>query len=452
MRKLGRLLVVALIVSVTASAQSYFATVLKSTGSVYVKPSGETEFNVTAEMGMGLHIGDAIMTGDDGFVAVIFTKDKSMVKIRKNSEVSIREEYSVKTIKVNEGRVLASVTPGVKGSFRVETPTSVASVKGTKFWTVTSSQFGDRFYGVEGNVNVMNLITGVESNMAPGQMIISTPQGQLVNMPVDPSDIPPDVDEDAPKPEQEPQVQPEEQAAKSETTTPPSDIAAAPSEMPAEVAKPDEKSGGSEKPFGMGLGLGSVTINEKIYNQIALRPEFKFGKLAIALDVAIYMDEQGKIRKDEWDQISDYLDKFYYIRWAQQGDPFFAKLGAMDNTTLGYGILMNGYSNTTEYPQVRKIGVHTGMQLGSLGWEAFVANAKEITGPGLLAGRLTYQPLKKIPLRIGGTIVTDVYPYKGLPDSDDDEVADALDMYPEEDDNVVIEELRTTFSLNQRDY
>ncbi|MFH2024653.1 MAG: FecR domain-containing protein, partial [bacterium] len=442
--------------SVTASAQSYFATVLKSTGSVYVKPSGETEFNVNAEMGMGLHIGDAIMTAEDGFVAVIFTKDKSLVKIRKNSEVSIREEYSVRTVKVNEGRVLASVTPGVKGSFRIETPTSVASVKGTKFWTVTSSQFGDRFYGIEGNVNVMNLITGVESNMAAGQMIISTPQGQLVNMPVDPSDIPPDVDEDAPAPEQEPAVQPEEQAAKPNpeptATTPPIDMAAAPSEMPAEVAEPKEKGSSSDKPFGMGLGLGSVTMDDKIYNQIALRPEFRFGKLAIALDVAIYMDEQGDIRKDEWDQISDYIDKFYYIRWAQPGDPFFAKLGAMDNTTLGYGILMNGYSNTTEYPQVRKVGLHTGMQIGSLGWEAFMANAKEITGPGLLAGRVTYQPLKKLPLKIGGTVVADVYPYKGLPDSDEDEVADALDMYTDEDDNVVIEELRTTFSLDQRDY
>ncbi|MBU0712799.1 FecR domain-containing protein, partial [bacterium] len=263
MRKLARLIVVVLIVSITVSAQSYFATVLKSTGSVYVKPSGETEFNVNAEMGMGLHIGDAIMTADDGFVAVIFTKDKSLVKIRKNSEVSIREEYSVRTVKVNEGRVLASVTPGVKGSFRIETPTSVASVKGTKFWTVTSSQFGDRFYGVEGNVNVMNLITGVESNMAAGQMIISTPQGQLVNMPVDPSDIPPDVDEDAPAPEKEPAVQPEEQAAKPKpeptATTLPIDMAAAPSEMPAEVAEPEGEGGGSGKPFGMGLGLGSVT-------------------------------------------------------------------------------------------------------------------------------------------------------------------------------------------------
>jgi len=449
MKKLTRLLLVVLAVSVTTFAQSYFAAVLKSTGSVFVKPSGETEFNVNAEMGMGLHVGDAIMTAEDGFVAVIFTSDKSLVKIRKNSEVSIREEYSVRTVKINEGRVLASVTPGVKGAFRIETPTSVASVKGTKFWTVTSSQFGDRFYGVEGNVNVMNLITGVETNMAPGQMVISTPQGQLVNMPVDESDIPTDPDEEVPEPELEPEVQPEEEVHKPEPTI---DMAAAPSEMPAEVAEPEGEGDGSKKPFGMGLGLGSVTIDDKIYNQIALRPEFRISKLAVALDIAIYMDEQGKIREDEWDEFSDYLDKLYYVRWAQPGDPFFAKLGAMDNTTLGYGILMSGYSNTTEYPQVRKVGIHTGMQIGGLGWEAFMANAKEITGPGLMAGRVTYQPLKKLPLKIGGTIVADVYPYRGLKDSDDDEVADALDMYPDEDDNDVINELKTNFTQIQRDY
>ena len=452
MKKSFKIFSVMVVLTGAIVAQSYFATVLKSTGSVYVRPSGESEFNVTAEMGMGLHVGDAIMTADDGFVAVIFTSDKSLVKIRKNSEVSIKEEYSVKTVKVNEGRVLASVTPGVKGSFRVETPTSVASVKGTKFWTVTSSEFGDRFYGVEGNVSVMNLVTGIESNMAAGQMVISTPQGQIINMPVDESDIPVDPDEQ-PQQQEQPQVQPQEEQVYQPEPTPSTEPVTAPSEMPEELAKETEGgAGGADKPFAMGLGLGSVTIDNQIYNQIALRPEFRFGKLAIALDVAIYMDEQGNIRTEEWDQVSDYIDKFYYIRWGQQGDPFFAKLGAMDNVTLGYGILMNGYSNTTEYPQVRKVGIHTGMQMNKLGWEAFMANAKEITGPGLLAGRVTYKPLKNLPLRIGGTVVADVYPYKGLPDSDDDEVADALDMYPDEDDNDVIDELRTAFNPAQRDY
>lgn len=435
MKRLAKLVLIMSLASIAAWGQNYFATVLKASGAVFVRPSGEAEYNVTAETGMGLHAGDAIMTGEDGFVAVIFTKDRSLVKIRKDSEVTIREEYSVRTVKISQGRLLASVTPGVKGAFRVETPTSVASVKGTQFWTVTNSQYGDRFYGVEGNVNVMNLITGVETNLAPGQMVISTPQGQLVNMPVDESEIPQDIEpgEAQPEPEPEPELSPEEEQVyqpQPQTTQPgAAEMAAAPSEMPAqEAAEPLEKSGGG-KPFGMGLGLGSVTIDNKIYNQIALRPEFRFGKLAIALDVAIYMDEQGKIREEEWDELSDYIDKFYYIRWAQPGDPFFAKLGAVDNFTMGYGILMNGYSNTTEYPQVRKVGIHTGMQMEKLGWEAFIANAKEITGPGLLAGRLTYKPLKKIPVTFGGTVVSDMNQYKGLKDTDEDNIPDVFDAF-----------------------
>ncbi len=436
MKKRMTFMLIMLAIAIPLSAQNYFATVLKSTGAVMIKPNGETEFNVTAEMGMGLHVGDAIMTADDGFIAVIFTNDKSLVKIRKNSEVTIREYNNVKTVKINEGRVLAAVTPGAKGSFRVETPTSVASVKGTEFWTVVSQLYGDRFYGVEGIVNVLNLITGIESDMSPGQMVISTPQGQLVNMPVDESEIPQDIEEEkAPGPE-EPGVQPEEQAAKpGEQAAAQGQMAVAPvgttPESPvAEGVEPETGGGGGGSPLGMGLGLGSVTIDDKIYNQIALRPELRLGKLAVALDVAIYMDEQGKIRKDEWDEASDYLDKLYYVRWGQQGDPFFAKLGAMDNVTMGYGILLNGYSNTTEYPQVRKVGLHTGMKLGSIGWEAFVANAKELSGPGLLAARLTYQPLQKLPITFGGTYVADLNQYKGLKDTDEDNVPDVFDAFP----------------------
>ncbi|MCG2716255.1 MAG: FecR family protein [Candidatus Marinimicrobia bacterium] len=441
MKKMVSVIIIVASMTLPLAAQTYFATVFKATGTVFVKPSGENEFNVAAEMGRGLHIGDAIMTAEDGFVAVIFTNDKSLVKIRKNSEVAIREEFSVRTVKISSGRVLANVTPGFRGSFRIETPTSVASVKGTKFWSVVSPQYGDRFYGVEGNVNVLNLITGVESSMGPGQMVISTPQGQLINQPVEESDMPQDIDEEAPAPEEPEPIQPEEEVYQREPEQPTT------AEMPPEVLEPAAK---KSKPYGMGLGLGSVTIDDKIYNQIALRPEVKFGKLGVALDIAIYMDEQGNIRKDEWDEFSDYLDKFYYVRWAQQGDPFFAKLGAMDNVTLGYGILMSGYSNTTEYPQVRKVGVHTGMQIGKLGWEAFVANAKEITGPGLMAGRVTYRPQKKLPLTLGGSVVLDVYPYKGLPDSDDDEVPDALDIFPDKDDNQSLSDL-SQLSLKDRE-
>jgi len=407
-----------------SQAEDQFATILKTAGVVNIKQEGSTSFSTPAKMSMGLMEGDAIRTEADGFVAIIFNSDKSLVKIRKNSEIEIKEDYAARTIKMTQGRVLVNVTPRVGSNYRIETATSVASVKGTKFW-VFSDKVGDRFYGVDGTVQILNIITGIETIMQAGQMIISTSDGQVVNIPVEPQDMPQDEDEVKP---QEAPLQPVEEEESVTTPSEETTSQATPTEEPGtETKEPTGKKSG--KPFGMGLGLGSVTIDGKIYNQIAFRPELRLGKLGVALDVAIYMDDQGNIRKEEWDEVSDYLDKVYYVRWAQQGDPFFARVGALDNVTLGYGILMNGYSNTTEYPQVRKVGVHTGMQFDKLGWEVFVANLKEISGPGLLGGRMTYKPLKRFPLNFGTTVVIDVNQYKGLKDTDGDYIPDVFDAF-----------------------
>lgn len=438
-----------------AIAQNQSATVLKVSGDASLRPQGASDFTDPVEVSMGINTGDAIKTGADGFVALIFMSDKTQLKIRKDSEIEIRDEQNLRTAKISQGKILAEITPGVKTSYRIETPTSVASVKGTKFWIITIPDFGDKFYGVEGQVSILNLITGTEVSLGAGQMVASTVNGDLFNMPVDPDEIPPDTEEPTPEPEKEEPSEPSDMETEEDFGMP--DVGATgkmgePEEPLEEEGAPKGEGAKKARPFGMGLGLGSVTIDGKIYNQIALRPEFRLGKLGVRLDIAFYMDEDGNIRENEWDEFSDYLDKIYYVRWGQQGDPFFAKVGALDDVSMGYGILLNGYSNTTEYPQVRKVGVHTGMQGDKMGWEAFMANVKEITGPGLMAGRFTYKPISSLPLVLGTTVVADVYPYKGLPDADEDDVADALDLYPDADDNKVLDTLKTNFSLTQRDF
>lgn len=450
MKRLVKVLTCLMVIFYTfASSEEQYATILKTTGKVNIRTAKQTSFSIPAKMSMGLMKDDAIRTEEDGFAAIVFNTDKSLVKIRKNSEMEIKEDYAGRTIKMNQGRILVNITPGVMKSYRVETPTSVASVKGTKFWVLTD-QYGDRFYGIEGTVEIMNLITGIESMMQAGQMVISTTDGQIINLPVEPQDIPKDEDESVIP---EPPVPPKTEETVSELTSEMTTAAAIPVVKQGEKMPKAEGKKAGGKPFGMGLGLGSVTIDGKIYNQLAFRPELRLGKLGIGLDVAIYMDEQGNIRKEEWDEFSDYLDKVYYVRWAQQGDPFFAKAGALDNVSMGYGILINGYSNTMEYPQVRKVGVHTGMQFDKLGWEAFIANLKEITGPGLIGGRVTYKPLNKFPLVLGGTLVMDVNQYKGLKDTDGDYYPDAFDAFPNKTFNLPDDNNRFkigTYGVNSR--
>ena len=102
-----------------------------------------------------------------------------------------------------------------------------------------------------------------------------------------------------------------------------------------------------QSPYGYAIGgiFGAVSIDGKNYQQIGLRPEIKLWKLGIGLDINLLFDDEGKVRKEDWDEWKDYLDKIYYIRWGQKGDLFSFRYGGLAVTTLGYGTLITGYTN-----------------------------------------------------------------------------------------------------------
>ncbi|PKL74317.1 MAG: hypothetical protein CVV27_21110, partial [Candidatus Melainabacteria bacterium HGW-Melainabacteria-1] len=117
-------------------------------------------------------------------------------------------------------------------------------------------------------------------------------------------------------------------------------------------AAPTDQAADGQSPvnFGMGAVFGAVTIDGMNYQQIGLRPELTLWRIGIGLDIHVLLDEEGKVREEDWDNWEDYLDKLYYIRFGQKGDTFFFRYGGLDWTTLGYGTLIYGYSNMLEYP------------------------------------------------------------------------------------------------------
>ena len=112
-----------------------------------------------------LNDGDHIQTGDDGFGAIVYLDDKSMIKIKENTNFDVlgtkNQGKISKRIKINNGTVKASIQKGEMSGFIIETPTSVATVKGTEFWMVTSSE-GDQVFGLEGTVELKNIISVYE--------------------------------------------------------------------------------------------------------------------------------------------------------------------------------------------------------------------------------------------------------------------------------------------------
>ena len=180
--------------------------------------------------------------------------------------------------------------------------------------------------------------------------------------------------------------------------------------------------------------FGAVTIDGKIWNQIALRPTLPFGPLTIALDVVIYVDQDGNIHSDEWDfstgeKVKNTLiDKIYYIRYGQRFNGNYFKIGALDNVTMGYGALINNYSNTLLYPQVRKVGMEFKAELPqNLNIYGFTNDFKENMG---LTGFRVSAPISG-GFTLGLSYANDRNQYLGLKDVDNDGRPDLVDDFPE---------------------
>lgn len=435
-------------------AQNALARVIKSRGTVELKRQSDADFSGALAAAMQLFNGDAIRAGDDGFASLIFLDDQSLLKVKENSQIEILETASTRTINMQYGTLRSNLPQPIKG-FRVQTPNSVAAVKGTDFWVISDENAGtDQFYGVDGVVEILNIISGLTQNLIAGTMIISTAAGQLTPpIPVSPSQFPDDPDdaiETEPEPGPEPEETPEETGDAGDQTPAEAvpqesvlgNLADQPTVADATVAEPEAttdeepkaepESGGGGGP-GLGMGLGSVTIDGVSYFQIALRPELAFGKLALGLDVVAYIDPNGEIRKDEWDEPIDYLDKIMYLRWATPQDPFFFQIGAMPSVQYGFGALMDNYSNMAEFPQVRRVGFEIGGNISDrASLRVFAADLKEFRGKGGLVGlRASYKLSKKFPLTLGVNFVTDLNQYGALSDRDGDGAPDLLDDFPD---------------------
>ena len=170
------------------------AVTTKVKGTVELMAVGNTEY-LNLKPGTVLSDGDKIRTGKLGFAAVIFIDDKTTLKLKENSEVVITGQRTAasisKKINMDAGTIRAKVSKQ-NTDFVIQTPTSVASVKGTDFWMITDPVTGDQVIGLEGLVGLVNNETGEEVDITEGMTGMSTPDGQVDVVETDQNTIPDD--------------------------------------------------------------------------------------------------------------------------------------------------------------------------------------------------------------------------------------------------------------------
>ena len=169
------------------------ALVMKKKGDVKYKPFSSKDSSSNLEMSKSLFNQDQILTGLNGFTKVIYLDDGSTIKIHRESEVyiqgSIKNRRIIKQINITQGKMKFAINPQESTDFRVVTPTSIATIKGTRFWVDCRGEDGDSFIGLTGKVEVENAESGQIIELEPNTTVNSSPNGSLILIPTQPLDL-----------------------------------------------------------------------------------------------------------------------------------------------------------------------------------------------------------------------------------------------------------------------
>ena len=103
------------------------ARLIKAEGVVYLKRLGMQTYSEVAQLGTSINNGDAIKVGDYGFAALIFIDDRSVVKIKPNSQFEIMDTKNTRSVNIEFGTILNKIEKENRTkTFRVVSPVSVA--------------------------------------------------------------------------------------------------------------------------------------------------------------------------------------------------------------------------------------------------------------------------------------------------------------------------------------
>ena len=169
--------------------------------------------------------------------------------------------------------------------------------------------------------------------------------------------------------------------------------------------------------FGGGLGLN--WIDGQLYYTLRFMPEISLGNFGAGLDLRLDFDKNGNLRKEDFNEFSDYLSIIRYLRYGLKNDPVYVKLGALDYYTLGHGSIMYQYNNSPSL-DVRKVGLVFDVDFGNFGFESIYSKFAEA---GVVGIRGYVRPLKfsdagSIPiigdLEVGATYAGDFNKYAGV--------------------------------------
>ncbi len=395
--------------------------------------------------GMELEDGDTIRT--KGTVAELqLEPNGSIIKLAQDTVFTIvnlqTSDSDSNDFKLAAGKIHAIAARAGFARYTIKTQSAVAGVRGTDFGVISIPGSEEKAFVLKGLIDYTKLSTKQTVSLGSGMVAdaladvfkaAAASQEQLKNLvkdvvftKLDPAKVP----GHEPKVEKKP---PEAKSGEAASGNKKTEEPKKPTKE--EIAKQAQNKTMSAIAKFLKLEIGTVTMEGQTWSKAVIQPTFNLGKLKLSLYLPViyatdlfdpndwYHPEGnnewsfGTDKKfassnkvDEWtaraqDFISDLFLKIRYVEWGKQRDPFFFKIGNLNDMTLGHGLIMKNFANDADFPSIRRVGLNLGIDGGKVGFETVV---NDLADPEIFGGRFYFRPFWK--LALGVSSVVDINP------------------------------------------
>lgn len=413
---------------------------------------------VPAEIDMPVYANTEIRTGEESSCEIEL-EDGTVIKVGENSDFIVNEilksitekpkKRSLFSLLKGKVRSIVSKLKGKDSSFEINTPNGVASVRGTDFGVIFNEQTGKSDILVfKGLVALLDKAKSIQPVLVEAGKMASLVGEGIASEVVDiPETVKEEfmknmevktktaVNEEKTAEEEKTEEETKQEAKTEETKTQKTEKV--PEEKQEEAKKTVEKKAKSafekwiEKYLKIFGDFGTIVLpdpenpgQQKIYSTFTINTEFTFGNIGIGVYAPIIFDpargglfepenwynyEEYNLKFDDFDStlksINDILIKIKYFRINHHDDPFYLKIGNIDDFVIGNGMNMYNYSNMLSFPETRYIG----LQLkGEFGVFVFDLMADNVVDPKIVGLRPGIKLSKSFPLQIGVEFVGDI--------------------------------------------
>jgi hypothetical protein len=180
MKRILILITLLLVLATYLCAENPIAVMVKMKGDVTLTRNTK---KVSIKVGDVLFHNDKIQSGSASYAALKYVDNGAFLKIFPNSIVSIKVDVDNgklnKSANIEKGTLFSAINKKIKANYSVESPTTVASVKGTKYISNFDVDRTFYVYTTEGVVSAENLKSRTKMDVPAGSMLQSNPDGSM---------------------------------------------------------------------------------------------------------------------------------------------------------------------------------------------------------------------------------------------------------------------------------